>query len=828
LSIIFRNFMNKKTAAFLFLLFCFCAAQSQVWPWARVYGSSGLEWCKDVETDMQGNVYSVSRFSGTITVDTFTLISSGSSDVLIIKHDPTGQVIWARNYGAAGQDDPNAISISPTGAMYVTGTFTGTSNFGSNSVTTVGGADIFYAKFDLNGNNIWLKSVGSAGTDVDGGIEYSAVDSCVICTGSFQTSITLGSNNYTSAGSFDGFVFKADSLGSIIWAQRIGGTGLDFTIDADVSPAGDVVTCNWYASSGMVVRAFSQLGVQLWTGNSVSGTLNPNDIEIDASGNIFLAGRYKGAPSYGPVSFPGSVNYSAFVMKLSSSGNAVFGVPLNNSTDAEAYALALTPAGEMIVGGMFKDQLMVDSVYMVNSQTSNRTGFIVKLDNIGELVWYKNVIGVTDTYVDGLHERSGSVYVSGFGKGGISFDALVFTNSNTAEDLFVAKIQDCTPPSFSIVANGPLQFCAGSSVPLSTSYSSPGCNYQWYLNGYILDDDTNQTIAASGVGYYTLIVTDAGGCSGISNAITVVAIPHLPVPVTSTLFGNSLCDLDSVLLSSPPGMNSYQWILNNNPISGATSNNYTANSQGAFAVITTNGFGCIDTSLVTNVSFGPGFTVSAAVSSSPVCPYTSVTLTATGASTYSWSTGSTGSNITISPGATTTYTVAGTANSCTDTATVTVTVYPQSPLPVITYTGWYLISNISTNIQWYWFNSLISGATNDSLVPTQNGPYTVKYTDGNGCLVVSSAMNIYNASVNEQETQIRFTVNPNPFHSFIVLTDVNTNGTVMLINAVGETIKKWEIIKGNNELQVPGLADGIYFLQVRTSEGVATKKIVKQ
>jgi hypothetical protein len=66
-------------------------------------------------------------------------------------------------------------------------------------------------------------------------------------------------------------------------------------------------------------------------------------------------------------------------------------------------------------------------------------------------------------------------------------------------------------------------------------------------------------------------------------------------------------------------------------------------------------------------------TVTASAASATVCSGSSVVLTATGASTYAWNNGSTGSSITVSPTAATAYTVTGTsANGCTATATVSV------------------------------------------------------------------------------------------------------------------------------------------------------------
>ena len=54
------------------------------------------------------------------------------------------------------------------------------------------------------------------------------------------------------------------------------------------------------------------------------------------------------------------------------------------------------------------------------------------------------------------------------------------------------------------------------------STTATGAAYQWYLDGVALNNETGSTVTATQSGNYSLQVTDANGCSGMSNTVTVV------------------------------------------------------------------------------------------------------------------------------------------------------------------------------------------------------------------------------------------------------------------------------------------------------------------
>lgn len=129
------------------------------------------------------------------------------------------------------------------------------------------------------------------------------------------------------------------------------------------------------------------------------------------------------------------------------------------------------------------------------------------------------------------------------------------------------------------------------------------------------------------------------------------------------------------------------------------------------------------------------------VTATNICPGENATVTATGASTYVWSTGQTGASITVSPTTDSTYTVTGTsAFGCVNTASATVNLYDN---PIITITpnsvcsGDQVVVSSPTGVSYQWSDNLGDSTIINPIV-TQPETYSVTVTDTNGCVASTS------------------------------------------------------------------------------------------
>lgn len=150
------------------------------------------------------------------------------------------------------------------------------------------------------------------------------------------------------------------------------------------------------------------------------------------------------------------------------------------------------------------------------------------------------------------------------------------------------------PPVATLAANGPPTICAGDTLLLT---ASPGAQVQFNLNGQPIVGATGSIYAATQPGAYSVTVTNAATCSATSAPLTVTVKPVPAVPVvTQRAFGNGLVILSAT--STVVGA-TYQWLLNGQPVAGATDSTLTISTQaqsGAYTVVLTSGVGCSATS----------------------------------------------------------------------------------------------------------------------------------------------------------------------------------------------------------------------------------------
>ncbi len=177
---------------------------------------------------------------------------------------------------------------------------------------------------------------------------------------------------------------------------------------------------------------------------------------------------------------------------------------------------------------------------------------------------------------------------------------------------------NATPATPTITANGPTSFCTGSSVVLTSSAATGNV---WSTTS------TAQTITVSATGNYSVIYTDANGCSATS-AATSVNVSNAPIPTVnaSALSG---CTGDDITLTASVS-DSYTWST------GATTQSIVVTTADTYTVTTTNADACdgVGTSAPVVITFTQSPT--AAGSFSTVGNVVTFTNTSTNATSYSW------------------------------------------------------------------------------------------------------------------------------------------------------------------------------------------------
>jgi len=143
--------------------------------WVRTVASVFNEGAYSIRIDHQDNLYITGHYLREVKLDlvsgVLSLKSEGGRDVLVLKMNTGGDFLWAKSFGGKLHDIGQFITTDVVGGIYVTGSYSGTVDFGTEStaksISSAGGSDAYVVKLDSTGTVVWSKSMG--GTDQDAG-----------------------------------------------------------------------------------------------------------------------------------------------------------------------------------------------------------------------------------------------------------------------------------------------------------------------------------------------------------------------------------------------------------------------------------------------------------------------------------------------------------------------------------------------------------------------------------------------------------------------------------------------------------------------------------
>jgi hypothetical protein len=137
-------------------------ASSGAHVWSRAIGGIGNDVGFSVAIDgTSGAVAITGNFTGDVSIACNGITSAGDADGFVLQYSPTGSLAWIRRFGGTSDDRGTAIAIAPGGSVVLTGYFNNTADFGGGSHTSVGGSDIFLAKYTSSGTWTWDKVFGT-------------------------------------------------------------------------------------------------------------------------------------------------------------------------------------------------------------------------------------------------------------------------------------------------------------------------------------------------------------------------------------------------------------------------------------------------------------------------------------------------------------------------------------------------------------------------------------------------------------------------------------------------------------------------------------------
>ena len=241
-----------------------------------------------------------------------------------------------------------------------------------------------------------------------------------------------------------------------------------------------------------------------------------------------------------------------------------------------------------------------------------------------------------------------------------------------------------------IITADPVTFsitCTNSMVPIGVVVTSTNSvTYQWSTTG-ISGSTTNSTATATLAGVYNVTVTNSPGNNCTTIKSITVPTDITPVVASITPAATITCSVPTLTLNAVPGgaNYTYTWTGTSAIVSGSLTQNPIINNGGIYSVAITNTVnGCVGFAAIT-VYTNPLPNVMISTSNTLLCVGQTASLTASGASSYTWNTTETTSVIAVSPITTTNYTVTGVdGNGCLNTSIFAQSVTVCSDIQTIT------------------------------------------------------------------------------------------------------------------------------------------------
>lgn len=779
---------------------------SGVRQWGTYYGDDGAEWAYTCATNTVGDVF----IGGSVSSSTGTALASpgchqpanggGISEGFIAKFNSTGIRQWGTYYGGSVNEEVNAVCTTTNGDLFVTGY---TSSTVSAVIATPGayqtahaGAsyDAFLAKFDGNGVRLWGTFYGGNGNDQGktcaldasgniflGGTTQTTGGSGIATAGAFQTT--------NGGGNFDAFLVKFNPLGVRQWGTYYGGPGAEIVSTCAAKSNGDVFLFGT-------------------TNNTLTSLITPGAWQTTYGGNsdMFLIGFNSSGVRQWSTYYGGSESEDGMGMSIDLQDNIYIS---GSSYTFSGTAVASPGSYQPAFGGGVTDAIVVKFEECTSPPTptpgtsqaicSGNTATVSASTSMGSIQWFASAnftasaIASGNSYVTGtLSAGVYTLYAGAFTCGASQTRAAVTVSVFSSPVISTNSGTICPGKSFTIVPSGASTYSySGGSAVVSPAAST----------------------------FYTVTGTSSLGCGASNTATSYVTVSTNP---TITVNSGTICSGANFLII-PSGAANYTYSGGSALVTPAITTTY--------AVSGTSSVGCVaaNTAIATvSVLALPLVTVSG--TNTFVCSNSqqTVALNAQGANSYTWNYGIAASSITVSPTATTNYTVTGRdLNGCSRSATFLLLV---QPLPIITVSASNTLlcagsqETVTLDAQGGTTYTWSQGTTGNiiSVSPTATTIYTVTGSDALGCsksAVFSLVVDPCTGVPELTSGTLRFY--PNPVYDNMMVD--NYKGALQITDATGRIVIEKNTFTETAVINLSGLAPGIYFLRA----GNVSYKVIK-
>lgn len=796
---------------------------------------------------------------------------------------------WASQSTGGDHDSGLFIDTDSNGNSYIVGTFSGSTTFGSTTITPEGNVDYYIAKLNSNGNFIWVRGLGNYNTTKIYDITTDESGNSFI-VGDATANTFFGDIEFTSGG---GCVVKVDSDGTFLWVRNFESDYSNIPKSIDVGSDGSIV-----AAGDRIIKKIDTNGNDIW---STESTGYDQKIAIHNDNSIYITGRvYDGMNTFGNISFNvnGNTATSArgFIAKMDANGNYIWAKPIaggNPSTYSVGSGdICVDNNGDFYVIGGLKQTVGFGNNVTISGGIGG-CDFLVKFSSDGEGLWGKGfprsgpntipsyhcslnsisvdsnnncilVGGASGTFTLGSYTfTTPGYYTNGFlavippdgsnilvrniinliaqvevnnqnaicGVGTCAFTATygpsTINSSTSSNDVFVLKMDKWNNSVTALASPSTVQ--CGSSTFLATQLTTPIANasYSWTdQNGNSISNQSTATVTPGPNAIYKITVTAPNECR-LTDSIAITVNNTIPQQMTIHSNSQYVCE--------QTGTELYFYATDVVWSTGATTQQITVNQGGTYTVTGTSENGCL---VAGEITIAPYSTISS--NGSIICEGQSLTLTAntidnsTNAA-YFWSTGENTQSINVQSAGT--YSCMVATPNCSYTAYISVTEASNSTYtPVIfdnsingldvSFTN---SDNDAENFLWNFGDGNTSTDANPNHTYSSAGTYNVCLNATNHCgqsgEICASITVVDELNVNNLQKNI-LTIHPNPTSSFITISNIPAEATISVLDYTGRIVLEKASKNTSEELDLSNCTPGMYIVQIASNNKLMQEKVI--
>lgn len=459
-----------------------------------------------------------------VNFDGFKILTNGGRDIFLAKYNNAGEIQWAQSAGSSSSgEEGRGLTIDLDGNPIMVGIFVDTANFGGTQLFSNGGSDIFIAKFNTSGTLLWVKNAGGPGTDAADGVGIDSMGNIYV-TGYFDSTATFGTTQITGVDGDEMFLAKYDPDGNLIWVRSAGGSLTDRGNDLTVTPGGysyiagrfngtavfDTITVVSAGGDDIFVAYYDPSGDVEWVHRAGGTALDyGNAITVDIVGNCYISGYFRETALFDTMSFVSAGGQDIFVAKIGDVTIPVELISFNAEIVNNNVHLSWTTATELNNSGF-------DIERSTDKYNFNKIGFVEGKGTTTETNSYSFIDGTVSngTYSYRLKQIDFD--------GSFAYSSIIEVSTIIPGSF---NISDNYPNPFNPTTNIRFNLPVESKITLKI-FNSLGelvyglSNLEYSAGTHILN--INAAGFSSGVYFYSVQVNGADGSSMISNSKMVL------------------------------------------------------------------------------------------------------------------------------------------------------------------------------------------------------------------------------------------------------------------------------------------------------------------